>query len=216
MNKGVQSIAILDYGVGNIKSITNAFDRFNAQTVLTSNYSDISSSKGLVIPGVGAFAHGMKKLEEINLINIIKEFAESGKPILGICLGMQMLFSKSEEFGTSQGLDLISGVVKKLPVTKLQKLPHIAWSPILIQNNNSWSETILDSIEEGSSLYHVHSFFAKPDNSKHVLAESSFYDFKYCSVVKKQNIYGCQFHPEKSGPIGLEIIQNFSEKVCNI
>tara|TARA_Y100001935_G_scaffold255058_1_gene266283 strand:+ start:2192 stop:2827 length:636 start_codon:yes stop_codon:yes gene_type:complete len=199
-------ILVLDYGVGNIKSILAAFKKFDDMVILGSATSDFQNAKALIIPGVGAFQHGMNRLIDRNLDKQIKNFASLNKPILGICLGMQMLFSTSEEFGMSNGLNLISGSVKKLQPNTSHKLPNISWSRINLGNKK---ETFFNGIEESDSFYHIHSFYAQPDEISHVIANTTFHDQVYCSVVKKGNIFGCQFHPEKSSGQGLKIISNF-------
>lgn len=204
------SIVILDYGIGNVKSIINAFENQGEKIILTRDKKIILESHALILPGVGAFSHGMKNLKKYNLIEIIKDFVESGKPLLGICLGMQMLMEESEEFGLNKGLGLVKGSVVKMPIkaSNKVKLPHISWNS-LKNNGLNWDNTILNEIEENSSMYFVHTFVACPKNKNEILSYSTYHDINFCSALKKDNIYGCQFHPEKSGKIGLRIIKNF-------
>jgi glutamine amidotransferase len=203
-------IAIIDYGVGNVKSIRNAFENQEAEVILTRERETILKADGLVLPGVGAFSHGMDNLNKYGLVEIIKDFVKTGKPLLGICLGMQMLLEESEEFGITKGIGLIKGKVIKLPVEQSinLKLPHISWNEILPKSIN-WQDTILDNIEENTEVYFVHTFIAKPDNENEILSITKYYDEEFCSSIKKGNIYGCQFHPEKSSKKGLSIIKNF-------
>jgi glutamine amidotransferase len=207
-------IAVIDYDVGNVRSILSAFENQSAHAFLTRNKEDILKSDGVVLPGVGAFAHGMDSLNKYGLVDIIKKYIESNKPFLGICLGMQMLFEQSEEFGKTVGLGLISGRVIKLPTkdSENEKLPHVSWNEINCKANK-WCGTVLDGVKKGSDMYFVHSFVAQPDNENHVLSITEYSDYNFCSSVKKGNIYGCQFHPEKSGKVGLKIIKNFI-KIC--
>ncbi|MDC0430147.1 imidazole glycerol phosphate synthase subunit HisH [Candidatus Thioglobus sp.] len=203
-------IAIIDYGIGNVRSILGAFENQGANVFLTSNKDEILKSDGLVLPGVGAFSHGMENLKSYDLIDTIKEYATSDRPFMGICLGMHLLFEESEEFGKTTGLGLISGRVVKLPTKDDQneKLPHVSWNE-LNGKNVPWVDTILADVEEGSDMYFVHSFIAQPRDGDNILSTTEYSSHHFCSSVKKDNIYGCQFHPEKSGLMGLKIINNF-------
>ena len=208
------SIAIVDYGVGNIRSIKKALSRVgNVDIVVSCDHIEISSCDGVILPGVGAFAHAMAALKERNLDSVIKEYERSNKPILGICLGMQMLFDSSSEFGFSKGLGIIRGDVRRLPSKLGLKLPFISWSPIKTREADIWKDTILDDLQDGEDMYHVHSYHAVPSNSSNILSLSTYQDFNFCSTVKKGNVYGCQYHPEKSGARGLKIISNFLSQV---
>ena len=203
-------IAIIDYGIGNVRSILGAFENQGVDVLLTNNKDEILKSDGLVLPGVGAFSHGMENLISYGLVDVIKEYAALDRPLMGICLGMQLLFEESEEFGKTEGLGLILGKVVKLPTKDNQneKLPHVSWNE-LNSNKAPWENTILTDIEEGSDMYFVHSFIAQPRDSDNILSTTEYSSHHFCSSVKKDNIYGCQFHPEKSGPTGLKIINNF-------
>lgn len=205
-------IAVIDYGVGNVKSITNAFENQKAKVVLTREREIIMKADGLVLPGVGAFSHGMDNLNKFGLVEIIKNFVRTGKPLLGICLGMQMLLEESEEFGNSKGIGLIEGKVVKFPIKQSihYKLPHISWNEIQ-SKKIKWENTILDNIKENSEMYFVHSYIAQPKNEKEILSVSKYHNHIFCSSIKKENIYGCQFHPEKSSQKGLSVIRNFIE-----
>ena len=205
------TIAIVDYDVGNIRSIFSAFERVGVTPKLTRDRQKILGTDGLVLPGVGAYSHGMEKLKEHGLDAVIKDFAATGKPILGICLGMQLLLSESDEFGRTEGLGLIPGSVKQLCLLnpRVQKLPHISWNELRIPTNRSWDRTILEGIAPGEDMYFVHSFMAMPESESHVLSLTSYSDSQFCSSVKNGNIYGCQFHPEKSAGEGLKIVSNF-------
>lgn len=203
-------IAVIDYDIGNVRSILSAFENQGADVFLTRDREEILASDGLVLPGVGAFSHGIKLLRKYKLVKDIKDFIGTGKPFIGICLGMQMLFENSEEFGFSPGLGLIAGSVQKLPVKEKsnEKLPHVSWNELNILESK-WEGTILDGVIEGSDMYFVHSFVANPDDRSHILSTTEYSGYKFCSSIKKNNIYGCQFHPEKSGKVGLKIIKNF-------
>jgi imidazole glycerol-phosphate synthase subunit HisH len=203
-------IAIIDYGIGNVRSILNAFENQGANVFLTNSKNEILKSDGLVLPGVGAFSHGMNNLEYYDLVDVIKKYVVSDKPFMGICLGMQLLFEESEEFGQTSGLGLISGKVVKLPTKddNNEKLPHVSWNELNVKSAQ-WTDTILEDIEEGSDMYFVHSFVAQPKDCNNILSITEYSSHNFCSSVNKGNIYGCQFHPEKSGKQGLKIIKNF-------
>ncbi|NUW68978.1 imidazole glycerol phosphate synthase subunit HisH [Vibrio coralliilyticus] len=209
------TIAIIDYDVGNIQSIKSAFEKVGAFAKVTREPREILDADGVVLPGVGAFAHGMEKLTHYKLDLVLKEIAANGTPLLGICLGMQMLFSTSSEFGSSEGLGIIPGKVVKLPLLdeNYQKLPHVSWSELENRKQINWSNTILDSINEGEDMYFVHSFHASPQDVHHILSETQYSGNTFCSTVRKDNVFGCQYHPEKSSVEGLKIIENFA-KIC--
>lgn len=204
------NIVVIDYGIGNIKSIKNAFDEFGVKIILSREKVDILNADGVILPGVGAFSHGMNNLIKYNLVDIIGEFVKTDRPLLGICLGMQMMLEESEEFGITKGLGLIKGKVIKIPIdeTKKVKLPHISWNGIKAKNI-TWGNTILENVPEDSDMYFVHTFVANPKNEDEILSVTEYADIEFCSSIKKNNIYGCQFHPEKSSKIGLTIIKNF-------
>jgi len=207
-------ITIVDYGVGNTHNVLKAFDRFCPQIHLSGNKKEIMKSDALVLPGVGSFQSGMSGLRKRGLIDPIKEFAHMEKPIIGICLGAQLLLSTGCEFGTFSGLGIILGQVVKFPnLENKVKIPHIGWSEICLPQRKNWKNTILDSMPEKSNMYFVHSYNLKPDDPEDVLAISEYGGHEFCAAVKKGNIYGCQFHPERSGEIGLSIIKNFIESI---
>jgi glutamine amidotransferase len=213
-------ITIIDYGIGNILSVVRALTICGAQVIVSDCPADICKARGLILPGVGAFADGMKGLQTRNLIEPIKEYANTGLPLLGICLGMQMMLEISEEFGVHKGLGLIPGKVVKINSTTIEgethKIPHIGWDQLKVPDNNNspyWDNTILEGISEKDAVYFVHSYTAVPDNDGHRLADSFYGGRRVSAVVRKDNIYGCQFHPEKSGNVGLKIINNFL-KLC--
>jgi len=207
-------IVIIDYNIGNVRSIINAFKAINIKPLLSNKEEDILSADGVILPGVGAFSYGMENLNKYNLIEVIKKYIDTNKPFMGICLGMQMLMEESEEFGNTKGLGVIEGKVIKLPIEdeNNKKLPHISWNEIS-KNNINWKDTILEGIPQQSDTYFVHSFVVLPINTNHILSITEYSNYKFCSSIKKNNIYGCQFHPEKSGEIGLKIINNFV-KIC--
>lgn len=211
-------LAILDYDLGNIRSISSALEKSGVQPVLTRDPKEILQSAGLILPGVGAFGKAMAKLSSYGLTDVIKDFIGSGKgPILGICLGMQLLFDESEEFGLTQGLRLIRGKVRKMPQdagNKSCKLPHIGWDQLHICEDKV-GDSILRGVMHNSNVYFVHSFVAEPLEQGVTIATADYGGYEFCAAVKKGHIYGCQFHPEKSAEAGLRIFKNFVNLVAN-
>ena len=205
----MKKISILDYGVGNIKSIKNAISSLGSHPVLINNYNEIVNSDFLILPGVGAFGSAMNILREKNFDKAIYEFVNKGNPFLGICLGMQMLFDKSTEFDTNKGLGLIKGDVEKIPVEKKYRLPNIGWNHLNKPLNVKWEGTILKNIVIDDRVYFVHSYCANPENKNNLIANSTYFEKVFCAAVQRDNIIGVQFHPEKSGEIGLKILNNF-------
>lgn len=207
-------ITVIDYGVGNLLSVCRALEHCGVSVEVVSSGAKILDASHLVLPGVGAFADGMKSLQNLSLIEPIREYAGLNRPMLGICLGMQMLLDSSEEFGFSKGLGLIPGHVKMIPHVSpdgiKHKIPHIGWNKLLLpEQRTSWNTTILEGIEIKTYAYFVHSFTAWPDNPQHRLADSYYNGCLLSAAINLGSIYGCQFHPEKSGGIGLKILSDF-------
>jgi len=202
-----KKVVIVDCGVGNLYSISKAIGLYTENMFITDESDGLMSADAAVIPGVGAFGEGMRGLAARGLVKGLKAFALSGKPILGICLGAQILLSEGYEFGKFDGLNLINGKVVKFPEIK-EKVPHIGWNKIY-SKNSEWKETILDRTPENANMYFVHSFVLKPEREENILALSEYGGHKFCSVVRYKKIFGCQFHPEKSGEEGLKIIESF-------
>lgn len=202
-------IGIVDYKMGNLQSVKNSLDYLGIESKFVTSPKEIEGCNKLILPGVGAFGLAMKQLNELNLVEPIKKFVKDGKPILGICLGMQLLLDSSEEHGHHMGLSLVRGQV--LPFAgKVGNLPipHVGW------NDASQIEEskILENIEDGDSFYFVHSFYCDVTDKKEVVATTD-YGFDFDSVIESNNIYGCQFHPEKSQRAGLFLLENFSKIV---
>jgi glutamine amidotransferase len=210
MNK---SVTIVDYGVGNLRSVTRAFEQIGAKPIVTSNATIIQKSERLVLPGVGAFGHCMQELEKRNLTELLKNFAGSAKPFLGICVGMQIMLTVGEEFGEHQGLNLIAGRVKSIPPIgkngKKHILPSIGWQALHKPPNTNWQGTILENMKESEQMYFVHSFAAYPDNQQNLLAVYDYETLQIPAAIIKDNIVGVQFHPEKSASAGLKIVEQF-------
>lgn len=197
-------IAIVDYGMGNLRSVEKAFEKVDVDTKVTTNPKDIDKASGVVVPGVGAFSRGMENLEAGGLKQALLGSIKSGRPYLGICLGLQFLFDLSREEGTYEGFGIIKGEVVSLPQTV--KVPHMGWNQI----RKIKEVPILANVPADSYFYFVHSYYGVPSNQDEIAAVTD-YGIEFASSVWKDNIYAVQFHPEKSGDIGLKILTNFGE-----
>ena len=200
-------IAIVDYGVGNLFSLKSSFSAIGVEAVVTNDPMVLCGADKIILPGVGAFEDAARKLRESGLDVVIKNLVAAGKPLMGICLGMQMLFEKSYEYGEHEGLGLIPGVVKPIAdvIPADLKIPHIGWNALKFKGNNP----LFSKIREGDCVYFVHSFYAA-DCEESVIATAE-YGAELTAAVAKGNVYGCQFHPEKSGDVGLAILRAFCE-----
>lgn len=213
MNK--KKITIVNTGSGNILSIKRAFEKWDAEVYISDKKKEILSASRLVLPGVGAFGNAIKNLKLIEFFDVISSSKFKEIPLLGICLGMQLFFEESEEFGKFQGLNLIRGKVKKLPQfsvdKKKLKIPSIGWRKLILTENAKSSEHnfFFKNFEISNSFYFIHSFFANPPDKESILASYDFGGHLIPSIVAKDNVIGCQFHPEKSGPSGMNLIKNF-------
>jgi imidazole glycerol-phosphate synthase subunit HisH len=208
----MKKISIIDFRGGNLYSVIQACKEVGGTAKITNDYEEILNSDGLILPGVGSFPSAMKILKEKNLIKPIKDFVSSGKPFFGICLGFQLLFSKSEEFENCDGLGLIDGEVLKFKnINNTIKVPHIGWNKIYSDRN--WSNTPLKNIKQKEHMYFVHSYFVKPKNVNDSLSMTEYEGSEYCSSILKNNIFATQFHPEKSGKFGLSIYKNWINKL---
>ncbi|MGF7185562.1 glutamine amidotransferase [Desulfitispora alkaliphila] len=199
-------IAIIDYGMGNLRSVEKAIGKVGYAATVTSNPTVVKRADGVILPGVGAFPDAMDNLREARMIDAIENIIAKEKPFLGICLGLQLLFTTGEENGLYQGLGIINGTVKKLPAGK--KIPHMGWNQVEIVNNNP----LLAGIPNQSNFYFVHSYHVHPKEASKIVTTTD-YGIKFPSIVNYKNIYGIQFHPEKSSTLGLQILKNFGELV---
>ncbi len=206
-----RKVVVVDYGIGNVLSVTRAFTRVGAEVSLSTSPYDVENADRLVLPGVGAFSDGMKGLDAARLTDAVKRYAERGRPFVGICLGMQMMLDSSLEFGTHKGLGLVPGTVVPIPATTADgaphKIPHIGWNRLTLAGD--WKGTILDGLPAQADTYFVHSFMAEPAEPAHRLADCDYNGRRVNAVIRRDHLYGCQFHPEKSGPVGLKILENF-------
>lgn len=202
-------IAIIDYGMGNIHSVAKAVALFGAEIVITNKKSEISSCAKIVLPGVGAFDDAISELEKQDLIGVIKEQVKQRKPFLGICLGLQLLFETSLEAKIKTGLGILSGEVVKFDPANNLKIPHMGWNDLKVVAKDC---PLLDGIAVSSQVYFCHSYYPKPAD-KSVIAATCEYGLEFAAVLWKDNLYGAQFHPEKSQAVGLKMIENFV-KLC--
>jgi glutamine amidotransferase len=207
-------VAVIDYGVGNLLSVCRALAHCGVNVVVTSDHDKIYSAQRVVLPGVGAFSNAMQSLREYGLDKVVRNVANSGKSLLGICLGMQMLMDGSEEFGETDGLGLIPGRVVAIPLFDTQgkqlKIPHIGWNDLIPADGcTTWHGSALEGISPGEAVYFVHSFMSSPVIEEHRLADCLVGGHRVCAAVQRGNIQGLQFHPEKSGSIGLMILKKF-------
>jgi len=197
-------IALIDYGMGNIKSVSKALETTETDVKITQSPEDIRNAKAIVLPGVGAFRDCMKNLSKLELISVIKEQILKGKPYLGICLGMQILFTESEEFGLCKGLDIFKGKVVRFQLSQGYKIPHMGWNTVKFHKKSR----LLEEIKDNSYFYFVHSYYVSPEDSK-VVAGVTDYGVEFTSMIIHENIFATQFHPEKSQKTGLTLLRNF-------
>ena len=211
-------VAIIDFELSNLYSVQHACNHVGLDAVITSNIKEIRNKDAIILPGVGAFGDSMENLIKLELIDTIKEFVKCGKQFMGICLGFQLLFSESEEFGIYRGLDLVQGKVKKFPNInskgELVRVPQIGWNRIINSGiNGSWENSLLKNILDNEYMYFVHSFYAEPKDEKVTLTKTNYMGIDYCSSICVENIFASQFHPEKSGIEGIKIYEEFAKKI---
>lgn len=207
-------VTVIDYGVGNLLSVQRGFERCGAKVILTNDPEKILIAKRVVLPGVGAFASAMQALDNLGLIAVIRDLAQRKIPLLGICLGMQLLLEESNEFGVTAGLGLIPGRVIAVPskttLGPIQKIPHIGWNTLLPCNKKTgWQHTLLKDNHSNEAVYFAHSFMAVPSNPMHCLAYYFYGGHKIIAAIGRDKVTGFQFHPEKSGEVGLKYLHQF-------
>ena len=200
-------IAVIDYGIGNLGSVKNALDYLGLDNVITSDKNVILNADKVILPGVGAFADAINTFRERGFEEVLNEFIKTGKPVLGICVGMQMLFEYSNEFGRHKGLGIMKGEIIKFKESKdnSYKIPQMGWNQIEVVKDNPLLRGL-----DGKDVYFVHSYHLT-GNTENVIAYTKFAGVRYGSAVQKDNVYACQFHPEKSGEVGLQILRNFGD-----
>ena len=214
MIHNLKEISIIDYGIGNLYSICNSIKAVGMEPCIVSTPEEVGLAHHLILPGVGAFYAGVKVLKERGLDFAIKEYVKSGKHLLGVCLGMQLLMTQSDEFGPCNGLDLIPGKVKPLIIAdgydpKVYKIPHIGWNNIEFSFQKI--AKMLNS-RNGVEVYFLHSYYVCPDDENHIAATTTHGGLRFCAINHRDNVMGYQFHPEKSGKVGLKLLKSF----CNI
>jgi len=205
-------IAIIDYGMGNLRSVSKALELCGAVIDIISQADQIENYNAIVLPGVGSFAPAIKIIQETGLDIAIKKHLQNNKMFLGICLGFQLLFSQSYEEGTHKGLNIIKGTVEKFVPEEKKRLiiPHMGWNKINI-SDNKFAKQMYKDVTNNEYVYFVHSFYCKPEK-KNIIATTTNYSIDFCSSIAIDNVWGCQFHPEKSSTIGLTILKNFVKK----
>jgi glutamine amidotransferase len=203
-------IAVVDYGMGNRRSVEKAFEHVGARATLTNDHTRLRAAAGLVVPGVGAFPRAMERIRELGLDDLLRERVEAGTPVLGICLGMQLAFDSSTELGGAAGLGIVPGEVRALEAGGL-KLPHIGWNEVRLATSGS---PLIDGLPDRCAFYHVHSFAPVPSLAEDVLGTAE-YGAPFVTAVQKGSFYGVQFHPEKSSAAGLRLLGNFT-RICSV
>ena len=219
-------VAIVDYGMGNLFSVGRACERAGLQPVIASSPQEIIAADAVVLPGVGAFGDAMEMLTRLDLASSLRDIAASPKPLLGICLGMQLLMTESQEFGRHRGLGIIEGEVVRLEASvegqRLLKVPQVGWNRINAMGSGRhngggdvtgtpWASSLLEGVGDGEYMYFVHSFYPKPVDTRAVVSTTRYGDIEFYSSLRLGGVFACQFHPERSGPAGLRIYQNLAE-----
>jgi glutamine amidotransferase len=219
--------AIVDYGLGNLYSVKHACEHAGMRGCITSSADDLKASDVVLLPGVGAYQDAMVSLRKLGLVDTLREIAEMGKPLVGICLGMQLLMTRSYEFGTHDGLNLIQGEVVHFehPTQTVDrggqieeqtlKVPQIGWNRV-VEGERQWENTPLKGLPNDVFMYFVHSYYVKPTDQSVILATTNYGSIEFCSALQSNNIFACQFHPERSGPEGLRIYENLSTQIRQI
>lgn len=208
-------IAVIDYGMGNLRSVVKGFEKVGIIATVTTDPAQVAAADGVVLPGVGAFGMAMEHLHSAGLTRVIHEVIAADKPFLGICLGLQLLFEESEEFGPVKGLGVLAGSVRRFfpqGAPAGVKIPHMGWNALEIRPPCS---PLLANIPHAEHFYFVHSYYVAPEDEQVIAAETEFAGFTFTSVITRSNLFACQFHPEKSGSMGLQILKNFRDIVKN-
>ncbi len=207
----IPDVAVVDYGMGNLRSVQKGLERVGVNAEVTRDPERIAIAAGVVLPGVGAFGACMENLRSYGLIDPVRQAIDSGRPFLGICVGLQLLFEESEEYGPVQGLGILKGRCRRFPHREDDpdyRVPHMGWNQLDKKN----ASPLLDGVDDGAFVYFVHSYYAEADDPS-VVAASTRYGVEFVASVSRDNVYGCQFHPEKSQQIGLKILENFGNIV---
>ncbi len=206
------NVVIVDYGLGNVFSILRACEHVGLMGTLSNAKTDIENADAVILPGVGAFGNAMETLRRLDLVQVLKDAAVSGKPFMGICLGLQLLMTESHEFGRHKGLGLIEGDVVKIE-PGAHKVPQVGWNSISRPAGRTWEGTGLEGTPEGTSFYFVHSYHVRPTAPSAALSQTTYGPVTFCSSVQVGKVFACQFHPERSGPAGLKLYENFKNQI---
>lgn len=212
MGNSNKNVVIIDYQLGNLFSVKQACDTIGINAKISSDREDVLNADALILPGVGAFIEAMMNLKKFGLDTAIQEKVKNGTPIFGICLGQQLLFTESEEFGAGKGLDLISGIIKRFPENfenRTIKVPHIAWNTIY-KSQQDWDQSALSELENNDFMYFIHSYYVKPSDESCILTKTNYDGIEFCSSILRNNIFATQFHPEKSANKGISIYKNWA------
>ena len=212
MLESFPKVAIVDYALGNLYSIKHACERVGLESIITSSRDEILQADGVLLPGMGAYGEAMQTLHKLDLVTVLQDYAASGRPLIGICLGIQLLLTESYEFGNHKGLGIIEGAVIPLDHPhegeRELKIPQVGWNQL--HASRSWDGTPLEDIPNNEYMYFVHSFVPKPQDVNVVLATTKYGGVEFCSSIQQKNIFACLFHPERSGVAGLRIYQNLA------
>jgi len=212
----MKRVAIIDFKMGNLFSVNQACIKVGLLPFITSDKKIVSECDAVILPGVGSFSEAMKNLLELDLVDVIKESIMKNKPFMGICLGFQLLFSESEEFGFTRGLSIYKGKVLKFRNQNSNsriKIPQIGWNKIFPSNNHKWNNSLLEEINPGEFMYFVHSFYVETEDENIILSKTIYEGFEYCSSVQSNSLFASQFHPEKSAAEGIKIYKNFANLI---
>ena len=212
-----RKVAIVDYGMGNLFSVRNACEKAGLLADITSSRADVMAADAVILPGVGAFGDAMQVLRGLDLVSALQEVARTGRPLLGICLGLQMLMAESYEFGHHEGLGIVPGKVIRMespraPDGSVLKVPHVCWDRMFRAKTDGdpWRGTLLNGLADGVHMYFVHSFYVVPDDPAVSIATTRYGDLEFCSALRYRNVFACQAHPERSGPEGLKVYRNLA------
>jgi glutamine amidotransferase len=214
-------VAIVDYRLGNLYSVKHACTHAGLNATITSSGAEILKADAVILPGVGAFGDAMATLHSLDLVSVLRDFVASSRPLLGVCLGQQLIMTESHEFGHRKGLGLIEGDVVKFERPhegeRMLKVPHIGWNGVhriaAADGADPWNRTLLEGLADGEPMYFVHSYFVRPSAAEVWLATSEYGGVRFCSAVQHQNVMACQFHPERSGPEGLKVYRNLAARL---
>lgn len=210
-------VAIVDFEMGNLFSVKQACEHVGMQAIITASARDLLAADAVILPGVGAFGDAMAMLTRRGLVDVLRDVAMSGTPLVGICLGLQLLMSESREFGRHKGLGLIEGEVVRFEGPRAGsdslKVPQVGWNRIVKTGHGSWDASPLEGLRDGEFMYFVHSYYAKPADERVVLAATRYGQIEFCSSLRFGNVFACQFHPERSGPQGLQIYRNLARQI---